>query len=663
VSGIAAILHLDEQPIIEEHINQLVQAQVWRGPDHQGVWIKDSVALGAAQFWTTQEEWGTQQPLSTRDGGCIIMDGRLDNRAELGRMLEISRVDLETMSDAELLWATYKRWHKACVDHLAGAFAFVIWDSTNQTLFSARDPLGLRSFFYFWDERRFYAASTLQALRGLSFLKPTLDKEYIWDYLSSTFMGTFDPEATPLQEIRRLPAGHFLQLTPAGLEITRYWQPWLLPPIDYKQDTEYIEHFRTLFDQIVAAQCRTVGPLGAALSGGVDSSAVVCVAKELEREGIIPAQDLHAFSLLFNQSIREQAGELVNRPRLDMIAEKYGMPVHQIECDDWLPMFDEIPYRSPVLQDEPFILFPRPYRNMGYKIKKILPDLRVLLTGLGADEGLATTLFFVADWLQEGRFDEAWQAAEEVTKSIAPVASMSRDQVLLNLGLGGLGSRELAHHLRQKRTDITNPIDINLQFRFHFRVPCWAPHKDALTQRALNRLDLIPKTFDDISISTQAAFERNILLLGDNVRLWDDQYVGAAAGLEMRHPFYDRRLIEFFQRIPVTQKFSPWGHSKYVMRRSMVGVVPIPPQRNGDEEGEGFPYIYKKSLKAQWPEIEKMFADSRVAAAGFITPKLFLEELGKKRTGRGDVTDTEIISTLALEFWLRDMEDSGTPLV
>lgn len=652
MSGIAVILHLHDEPVADGQINQLVQAMAWRGPDHQGIWAEGCAALGAVQLWTTQEEWGVPQPVITPHGDHLVMDGRLDNRVELGHALKISHPTLEKMSDADLLGAAYQQWGKDCVDYLAGSFAFAIWNPTNRTLFAARDPLGMRTFFYFWDGHRFYGASTLQSLRGLSFLKPALDEKYLWDYLTSTFMGSFDPEATPFQEIRRLPAGHTLLLTDKGLDVTRYWKPWSLPPITYKRDAEYSEHFRSLFDQIIASHCRAIGPIGVALSGGMDSSAVVCIAKELEQAGVIPAQDLHTFTISFSQSVRAYAGELVNQPRLDMIAAKYGIPVHKIECDDWLPMFEEIPYRSRVPQDEPFIILPRPYRNMGYKIKQVLPDVRVLMTGLGADEGLSSSLFFIVDWLRQGNYRPALQVADIVARQSAPTTPMTRNQVLFNLILGGMGPRSFAYHLRRKRP---GPTDGSLGFRFHFRIPRWLPNHKALTQRAFSRLKLIPKTFK--AISAQAAFERNILLLGDNVRLWDDQYIGTAAGLEMRHPFYDRRLVEFVQQLPANQKIGPHGKNKYVLRRAIAGVVPMPPE-NGFQEGEGFPYIYRESLNTQWPEIEKLFTDSRAAAAGFIDPKLFLEELSKKKTGRGDSTDTEIISTLALEFWLRDLESS-----
>lgn len=652
MSGIASILHVDEQPVAHAQIEQLVQALAWRGPDHQEAWINGPVAVGAVQLWTTPEAWGTHQPLITPQNDCIVLDGRLDNREALGRMLPIAPIDLKTMSDVELLWLAYKKWGEGCVAHLVGAFAFVIWDEARHTLFAARDPLGLRSFFYFWNGRRFYGASTLQSLLGLPFLEPTLDKDYIWDYLTSTFMGSFDPEATPVKEVRRLPGGHCLQLKNGDLKVMRYWRPWELPNLEYKSDDEFLDHFQSLFREVIAAQCRAVGPLGSALSGGLDSSSVVCIAKELEFEGALPAREFHTFTMLFDESVRQQAGALVHPAKLDVLGEKYGLIVHKIECDDWLPMFDQLPYRGGVPQDEPFIIPSRAYRNMGLKIKQACPDVRVLLTGLGADEGLASSLFFVVDWIREGQFSKAMQ----VVKQVASASPMSANQILRNLMLAGLGPRSLAYRLRQKQT---GPWDMDLGFRFHFRIPRWVPDSSILTERALHRLNFIPQNFK--SLATQAAFERNILLLGDNVRLWDDQYIGTASGMEMRHPFYDRRLVEFFLRLPVLQKLGQDGGSKHILRQAMADIVPKPPKEAAQADGEGFLYVYRESLKAQWPQIEQLFADSRAENAGFIDPGLFLQELSEKRFGRGSSPDTAIFSTLALEFWLRELEEPVQP--
>lgn len=651
MSGIAAIYHQDGRAVAEDQIDSLIQAMAWRGGDQQGSWLAGPVGLGAVQVWTTPEDWGKALPLAAPSGCCITLDGRLDNRAEIALELGIPGNETALWSDAALLLRAYERWGEGCLERLAGAFAFAIWDGSRQQLFAARDPVGLRTLFYHWDGHNFYAASNLQQLRIFPSIASDLNKDYLWDYLTTTFTGTFDAEATPLQQIRRLPGGCWLTVGREGLRVERYWKPWELPRLEYHDSREYPQHFRAIFETVVEAHCRARGPVGAALSGGFDSSAVVCTARQLCQQGRVPLDGLHTFTLLFDEATRQVAGDLVNTSLLEAVLAKYGGEHHTLECSDWIPMYEELPYRGPVPQDEPFTIPSRPWRSLGAKIRQVRPDMRVLITGLGADEGLATSLFFVGDWLRQGKVRQALY----VLKSIAASSHSSLGQVGTKLVLGGFLPRSLAYRLRQAQP---GGPDFGLNMRYHFRIPRWLPDRRRIERRSLSRLALIPPNFT--SVADQAPFERNTLLLGDNVRLWDDQYMGIAAGLELRHPFYDRRLLEFISRTPTAHRLGPRGTPKYLLRQSMAETVPQV-QWRGDN-GPGFLYIYQESINRQWPAIEQMFRTSRAAAAGFIDPGLYLEELGAKRNGRGNVSDTEVMSTLALEFWLRELEEPLLPL-
>jgi asparagine synthase (glutamine-hydrolysing) len=653
MSGIAIIRHCDEQPVAQAELETLLQAMAWRGPDQQGAWVQGGVALGAVQLWTTSEDWGTLQPVQSPNGDRLVLDGRLDNRPELIHALHLPPQQASTWSDAHLLLAAYQRWGKACVDHLAGAFAFALWDAAHHRLVCARDPLGMRSFFYHWDGRHFYAASTLQALRRLNNLTFHLNDEYVWDFLTTTFAGCFDSQATPFREVQRLPGGHVLIVDGSGLQVQRYWHPWELAPIRYVDDREYATHYRRVFETVVAAQCRAAGPVGVALSGGLDSSSVLCVALEMAQAGRIPAPDFHTFTLMFNPALERVGGNIVSKPLLDAVIAKTGVPHHPLVAYDWLPMFEDIPYRGRVPQDEPYILPSRPYRNMGIKVKQARPDVKVMLTGLGADETMSTSLFFVADWLRAGRVRDAFQ----VVKHMAGASSYSHSQIWFNLVLGGWGPRSLAYRLHER---LGGKGGLALHFRFHFRIPSWLPDGELLARRNLKRLRLIPDNFS--GASARAAFERSVLLMGDNVRLWDDQYMGLAAGIEMRHPFYDRRLVEFVLRLPTEQKLGRAGRGKQVLRQAMVDTIPKMPKEAQADLGPGFVYVYRESLKQQWSALENLFRDSRVAQAGYIEPKTYLQELGAKRSGPGNATDIAVMSTLSLEFWLRELEQPHPPL-
>lgn len=642
MSGIATILHRNEQPVQRQQIDKLIHDITWRGPDHQGIWCNHSIAVGAVQLWTTPEDQNMLQPLVTPQGDCLALDGRFDNRADLGRQLNIPERELAGMSDADLLWAAYQKWGHNCIDHLVGAYAFIIWDAGKRELFCGRDPIGLRSLFYHWNGHQFYAASTLQALRSLGLWQSTLNEDYIWDYLTTSFNSTYDAEATPFQEIKRLPGGHFLLLTQTGLTVRRYWQPWELPQLQYKQNAEYAAHLRELFAEVVAAHCRAIGPVGVALSGGLDSSAILCVAREIEQAGQLSAPELHSFTLVWQGAVQSLTG-YVDGGFAETVIKKVGGPSHRLICDG-VTMFDQVPHKGAVPQDEPNFHIYTPWFNLEQKVKET--GSRVLLTGVGADEGMAASLFFIVDWLRRGRVREAFH----IVKNVAHVTSHSFNQVLFNLVLAGLGPRSLAYrlHTMQPRNS-----SLGLNTRFHARTSSWFPQSEKRMRRSLARHRLIPKNFKEIA--GQAQLEASLLLVGDNTRLWSGQYLGLPAQVDQRYPFFDRRLVEFFVRIPTTQKIGPSGQRKLVMRHAMTGILPddVCWRRGNTDYG----FVFRDGLNHHWNEFRNIFTNSRAAAAGFIDGTAFLNVLNARRLGSGTVSDAEIIPTLGLEFWLREIEN------
>lgn len=645
MSGIAAIVNNDGRPVDPAQIEQLVQAIAWRGPDQQGIWAEGAVAMGAVQLWTTPEEWGTQQPLLTPQGDVLVLDGRIDNRPDLENALHISASERAALSDAALLWSAYQQWGTACVDHLAGAYAFIIWDATKQALFCARDPLGLRSLFYFWNGRHFYAASNIHALCTLNNVNTTLNDDYLLDYLTTSFSASYDVAATPFQEIQRLPGGHFLCLSRAGLNVTRYWKPWELSPIRYRQDADYAAHLKELFAKVVAAHCRTAGPIGVALSGGLDSSSVVAVARKLEQAGKLPAEALHTFTLVWRAAARSLTG-YTDGDFADRVNAQYGGATHNVICDG-MTMFEQVPHRGPVPQDEPHFHIYSTWTRLLQTVNQT--GVRVLLTGVGADEGMAGSLFFVVDWLRRGRVREALR----IMKYVADVTPHSYSQVFFSLVLAGLGPRSLAHYLHESQPPHSA---LALNTRYHARTSAWLVNPDQLLRRSLARHRLIPKNFKDIA--SRAQFEAALLLTSDNSRLWSDHYLGLPANIDQRYPFYDRRLIEFFARIPTLQKIGRTGERKAVMRQAMARDLPDAIRfRKGNTD---YGFVIRAGFTRHWPTFQAMFTNSRAEAAGYIDGQAFLKVLRDKRLGAGVITDADIMPTLALEFWLREIESPVT---
>jgi asparagine synthase (glutamine-hydrolysing) len=252
-----------------------------RGPDGAGYWLDGPVGLGHRMLHTTPESLQEQQPFPNETGNlCLTLDGRVDNRDELRVALEARGKKVRTDTDAEIVLRAYECWDEECPKHIIGDFAFVIWDRPNQRLFCARDPLGLRPFYYYSDDRTFLCGSEPRPL----FEDPTTRREpnegMIAEYLARAIT---DQEETLYRGVFRLPPAHVLSVQPGRLRKARYWDIDPVRKIRYRTDEEYAEHFSDIFKVAVRCRLRSQGPVGAYLSGGLDSSSVVGVVQSLYR--------------------------------------------------------------------------------------------------------------------------------------------------------------------------------------------------------------------------------------------------------------------------------------------------------------------------------------------------------------------------------------------
>lgn len=234
------------------------------------------VAVGRCLSPLLPEDRFDRQPLSGDGVTALVADLRLDNRQELARQLNL--VDPSTMADAEFLLAAWQRWGDQCVHHLLGAFSFAVWNEPRQQLFLARDPAGERPLYYACSESSFLFSSLPKGLHALSFPGAHIDEDYVADYLAGIEIPL---ERTIFRKIVRLPAGCTLSVRPGRTKLRRYWDAGDLHELHLRSDEEYLELFRELFDSAVRARLRTVGSIGAHLSGGLDSSSVAATAARL----------------------------------------------------------------------------------------------------------------------------------------------------------------------------------------------------------------------------------------------------------------------------------------------------------------------------------------------------------------------------------------------
>ena len=262
-----------------------------RGPEGTGIWYQNSVGFGHTLLATTPEAVFERLPLRHSETGCVITaDVRLDNRADLIASLGL-RERAAATGDAEIILLSYLTWGERCVERFLGDFAFAIWDPRKQQCLCARDQFGMRPFYYDLGRRQDFAfASEARAIVALPGRSYALNEERIADFLVNELEG-HDTSSTFFQDLLRLPPAHILIVDPNHVRLERYWHLAPQRELRLPSDEAYAEAYLDVFSQAVRRRLRTIGPVGSMLSGGLDLSSIVAIARqELARSGTGPLE-------------------------------------------------------------------------------------------------------------------------------------------------------------------------------------------------------------------------------------------------------------------------------------------------------------------------------------------------------------------------------------
>ncbi|SEP21079.1 asparagine synthase (glutamine-hydrolysing) [Halorientalis persicus] len=505
------------------------------------MWCDTHVGLGHQQLETTPESKFDDQPVRDEDL-VITADARIDNREELFRTLPISTSPTET-PDSQLLLAAYRRWGNHCVEHLAGSFAFVIWDGSSETLFCARDQFGVKPLYYHLDENMFAAASEIKALLTIPDVPGNLNETKIGDFLAGMFD---DLENTYYKTIQRVPPAHAMHIGAEGHEIWQYWDLNPTRTITLESDAAYERRFRELLEQAVQCRLRNDGQIGAALSGGIDSSSITVVARDL-----LPTdKPLHTFSNVFDDAPRSDEREyietVIDRDGIEphFISKKVGSLV---DLDDLQDYFCIPPHNT-----MHFTRWERAKRADDVGVDVLLGGARGDNT-IGYGLGLLPQLFLTGRWLHLRR----------ELRSMCNILDASMREMFV----------------RHILTEVT-PDSVNRFRRRLKRQPVLLEKANpTLDSDFVDRFGLADryKEFKSkpLRLTNRARKDqRRSLLTGAGVATFETtDLIHAAFGVEPRYPFTDTRLVEFSLAIPPTQQFLD-GWTRSIARRSLDNLLP-----------------------------------------------------------------------------------------
>lgn len=552
--GIAGIVTVSGTPeSMHGSVLKMMDAIRHRGPDGEGVWLDPArpVALGHRRLAIIDPEHG-KQPMTTEDGRyTIVFNGAIYNYLELRRELIGRGHPLHSYSDTEVLLYAFHEWGERCVDRLLGMFAFAIWDRAEQRLFCARDRIGIKPFYYHFDGRKLSFASEIKALFADGSLKAESNTNGLQDYL--TFQFCLD-EKTLFKGVQKLEPGYVLNGWFEGdqlkVKTRQYWD--LQFDIDESHDERYfVDNLAALIEDSVRMHLRSDVPLGAHLSGGLDSSAVVCLASRM-----LGGEQLKTFTGAFREG--PQFDETGHAKAVSSFA---GTDYNEIyipgnELADVLPKLMHY-------MDEPLA---GPGVIPQYYVSRLAGEhVKVVLGGQGGDELFIGYARYMAAYLEKclsGAINEtANQHPYAVSlESIIPNLPLLKtyQPMLQGLWREGLFSSPDQRYFRL----IDRSEGMSQLFNQGAFDKAYSPFE--AYQKIFNREGLHSlvnqMTYFDLKGSMPA-----LLHVEDRTSM--------AASIESRVPLLDHRIVEFMARVPPNIKFAG-GRMKHLFKESIRNIVP-----------------------------------------------------------------------------------------
>jgi asparagine synthase (glutamine-hydrolysing) len=605
--------NFDGAPIDPHDLERVRPILAPYGPDREGFICKNNLAILYRAFNTTNEARTEQQPLASASRAIITWDGRLDNREQLVALLTGGLPQHAT--DIEIVAAAYDRWRTGVFAKLIGDWAISVWDPTDSSLILAKDFVGTRPLYYSISENGVRWCTFLDPLVLLARESLELDFEYLAGFLS------FFPAAhlTPYVGVHSVAPATFARISHGTMVIERYWDFDPGKRTRHRTDAEYEEHFRTIFSHSIRRRLRSDQPVLAELSGGIDSSSIVCVADQLICDGLSQAPRLETVS--FYDDSEPNWNE---RPYFECVERKRGRHGLHIDVRD-----------QPIIncRNNSFVFSPTSTSlpsGVCEQLSAFLRGLgsRVILSGFAGDEimgGVPTPIPELQDLLVGGHWIDLYQ----------------------RLMAWALNKRvPWSQLLFEALTGFCPPALIRTPK--HRKAPSWliahfvAHHANALLgyEKSLTVSGVRPSMQENLS--SVEAIRRRLSCTN----------ISCDALAEKRYPYLDRDLLEFVFSIPREQLLRP-GQRRSLLRRALNGIVP---DEVLNRKRKGF--VVRRlnmAVNGQRTHVEELVTNMRLGRLGIVNPPDFATSVQDARSGRG-IVSVRMLRALNLEIWLRNLE-------
>ncbi len=609
MGAIYGIQKLYNKKVNAEELKELA-TNIFRQPfDKEHFIVNNNIGLGNKLFLTTLESFYEKLPAYNRNNTLLYTaDIRIDNRNELIQKLNTKQKEIFEkniiVSDSDLVLAAYEVWGEQCVDFLIGDFVFVIWDKKLQKLTCVRDRLGIKPFFYYILNDTFVFASEVYTLTNSLGFNKEANLKSIKSHLYH--FGLRNYSETMYKHIYSLPPGSIMTIQNKKKNIRRYWHPENIKINNSLELSDAKKEFLSLLKEAVKCRLRSAFPIGFELSGGLDSSSVVCLADKIKTE-----QKKFSFSCVYKNyrcdekkfidKVKTQIKNFTFEANKIDYKKTYNMEFNYTMSPEWpiyLPTTDSFPFTEMIQKS----------------------GVRVVLTGEGGDQITQGSEYQIIDYLTHFNLIQFYLELKNNNFSKGYIKRFLISPML---------TKNMKSFLRR--------------FRF----------KKYSKQKKLN-IDDVKDIFKFTDFKSKAFYDELTTIAGTLHTSWSDHNIyhfRSIYGIEFRHPFLDSRLIEFALSIPAKYKLHN-NISKVVLREAMKGILPEEIRTRNDKAE--FSEILRDQLKAM--DLSIFEDDLHIVDIGIIKKNEVQEYLESFKL-MGEKVDPPLILKLwrivNLEYWYR----------
>jgi asparagine synthase (glutamine-hydrolysing) len=591
-----------------------------RGPDDEGVWVDEGVALGMRRLSIIDLSTG-HQPIHNEDRSLwMVFNGEIYNFRELRRELELAGHRFYTSTDTEVIVHAYEQWGKAAIGRLRGMFGLAVWDTKSRTLIVARDRIGIKPVYYAEVNGRLYFGSELKSLLEAPDIPRDLDPDALDHYLSFLYTPR---DGSIFKSVRKLPPGHLLTWTDGRMAIEQYWE---MPATESFRGSEEdaVRQLRGVLSDAVRSHMISDVPLGAFLSGGVDSSLVVGLMSELSSTRV------KTFSIGFDEPAFD---EIVHARS---VADHFGTNHHEfVVKPDGVSILDQLVSHF----DEPFA--DSSAIPTWYVSEMARRHVTVVLSGDGGDE-----LFGGYErYLPHPRVVAFDRYSPRALRRVAAIAAA-------RLPHGTRGKNFLRHVGRDERGRYLDAIrffgaDEKPQLlTVDVQRAIGAPDPEARLARRFERFSQLPWPSQMMRFDSETYLPEDVLTKVDRMSM--------AHSLESRVPLLDNDVIAFAAALPAAMKIKN-GRRKHVLKEVAAALVP---RAILDRRKQGFGVPLGTWFRGN---LRELFADTLLSPSslqrGYFQPAFIRRIVGEHLAGTRDHT-LQLWQLVVFEKWQQQYVNS-----